>query len=199
MIVEGLLLGLAYVLPPGPVTTETARRSLDGGVPAALAVQMGAVGGDLCYALLMLAGLSQLLSHTVVRSMAGLSGAALLLVLGISALRGWVAESPVASGEPAGAPVSLWRLVGAGLLVSVMNPLAVGFWLTAGSTAIDASPSWLAGFMLGSLLASALTALVVGRLRGQGPGRGARWVSLACGCLLIAFGLRQGWNLINLL
>lgn len=35
MIIEGMLLGLAYVLPPGPVTTETVRRSLCGGTPAA--------------------------------------------------------------------------------------------------------------------------------------------------------------------
>lgn len=199
MFVEGLLLGLAYVLPPGPVTTETARRSVAGGVPAALAVQMGAVGGDLCYALLMLGGLSQLLSEPAVHWTAGLLGAALLLVLGISALRTGATEAPDVAAEAAGAPASPWRLAGVGLLVSAMNPLAAGFWLTAGSTAMAASASWLTGFMAGSLLASALTALVVGRLRGQGAGRRARWVSLACGCLLIAFGLRQGWSLFHLL
>lgn len=30
-IVEGLLLGVVYVLPPGPVTIETVRRGLQGG------------------------------------------------------------------------------------------------------------------------------------------------------------------------
>jgi threonine/homoserine/homoserine lactone efflux protein len=101
MIVEGMLLGLAYVLPPGPVTAETVRRSLHGGIPAALAVQLGGVGGDFIYALLVLAGLSQFLNHTAVRPGAGLLGSVLLVVLGISALRGpAVPLTPVAAGLP---------------------------------------------------------------------------------------------------
>lgn len=200
MIVEGLLLGLAYVLPPGPVTTETVRRSVHGGIPAALAVQLGAVGGDLCYALLVFAGLGQLLSHAAVRSAAGLLGAALLLVLGISALRGWMAgDSQIAAGDAAGAQYSLWRIAAVGLLVSLMNPFAAGFWLTAGSAAIEASPVWLAGFMTGSLFASTLTALVLGRLRGQRAAPYARWISLACGCVLIVFGLKLWWTMFKLL
>lgn len=199
MMIEGMVLGLAYVLPPGPVTAETMRRSIRGGVPAALAVQVGAVGGDLCYVLLLLAGFSQLLSQSPLHSAAGLLGSALLLILGISTLRGWRTATHVGPGEPAGAPTSLWRLLGVGFLVSLLNPFAAAFWLTAGSAAIDAAPIWVAGFMMGSLLASLLTGLVLGRLQGQGTGRYTRWVSLTCGCVLIAFGLRQGWNLFNLL
>ena len=89
MIIEGMLLGIAYVLPPGPVTTETVRRSLHGGMSAALAVQLGAIGGDLIYAILVMAGVGTILTHTAVRSGIDVLGAALLLYLGVSALQGW--------------------------------------------------------------------------------------------------------------
>jgi threonine/homoserine/homoserine lactone efflux protein len=197
MIVEGMLLGLAYVLPPGPVTAETVRRSLHGGIPAALAVQLGGVGGDFIYALLVLAGLSQFLNHTAVRPGAGLLGSVLLVVLGISALRGpAVPLTPVAAGRPTATPAQLARLAAAGLLVSLMNPFAVAFWMTVGTSATNAAPSWLAGFMLGSLAASLLTGLVAGRLHWQ---RFGRWLSAGCGCLLIAFGLKLSWAMFGLL
>jgi chemosensory pili system protein ChpE len=197
MIVEGMLLGLAYVLPPGPVTAETVRRSLHGGIPAALAVQLGAVGGDFVYALLVLAGLSHVLNHTMLRPGAGLLGSVLLVALGISALRAATAPppAPVAAGCPPVPAAPLARLAAAGLLVSLMNPLAVAFWMTVGSTAVNAAPSWLAGFMLGSLAASLLTGLVAGRLHGQ---RYGRWLSAGCGCLLIAFGLKLSWAMFAL-
>jgi chemosensory pili system protein ChpE len=196
MIVEGMLLGLAYVLPPGPVTAETVRRSLHGGIPAALAVQLGAVGGDFVYALLVLAGLSHVLNHTMLRPGAGLLGSVLLVGLGISALRAATAPpAPVAAGCPPVPAAPLARLAAAGLLVSLMNPLAVAFWMTVGSAAVNAAPSWLAGFMLGSLAASLLTGLVAGRLHGQ---RYGRWLSAGCGCLLIAFGLKLSWTIFAL-
>lgn len=200
MMVEGLLLGLAYVLPPGPVTAETVRHSLHSGVRGALAVQLGAVGGDLIYALLALAGLSRLLNQTMVRTGAGLLGAALLFALGLSALRGWrvTAEQMAPEGQ-CDAPSSLWRPAGAGAFVSLMNPFAAGFWVTVGSTAISTTPSWLAGFMLGSLVASLFIGLVAGQLRGQRAHRYARWLSAACGCLLIAFGLKLSWTMLGAL
>lgn len=197
MIVEGLLLGLAYVLPPGPVTTETVRRSLRGGLPAALAVQLGAVAGDFVYALLILAGLATFLKHPAAQTTAGLLGAALLLALGISALRtSTVSQEPLASDNPPGAPASLCRLAGIGLFVSLMNPFAAGFWITVGSTAAT-THTWLAGFMTGSLLASLFTALLVGQLQMQRHGRWSRRISVACGGLLIAFSLKLGWTMVG--
>lgn len=197
MIVEGMLLGLAYVLPPGPVTAETVRRSLHGGVSAALAVQLGAVGGDFVYALLVLAGLSHVLNHTIFRPGVGLLGSMLLVALGISALRApALPPAPVAADCLTATPKPLARVAAAGLLVSLMNPFAVAFWMTVGSTAVNAAPAWLAGFMLGSLAASLLTGLVAGRLHGQ---RFGRWLSAGCGCLLIAFGLKLSWAMFTLL
>lgn len=197
MILEGMLLGLAYVLPPGPVTAETVRRSLQGGVPAALAVQLGAVGGDFVYALLVLAGLSHVLNHTMLRPGATVLGSVLLVALGISALRAPSAPpAPVAAGSATATPAPLPRLAAAGVFLSLANPFAVAFWMTVGSTAANAAPSWLAGFMLGSLAASLLTGLVAGRLHGQ---RYGRWLTAGCGCLLIAFGLKLSWAMFALL
>jgi threonine/homoserine/homoserine lactone efflux protein len=200
MMIEGMLLGLVYVLTPGPVTTETVRRSLRGGAQAALAVQLGAVGGDLIYAILVMIGLSNFLTHTVVQPVAGLLGATLLLYLGVSALRGWDSfddRDQLAPGRPDGAPASLWRQTGVGLIVSLLNPFAPGFWLTVGSTVAAFAPVWLAGFLLGSLVASLFTGIVVGKLPGSGVARYARWVSFGCGWVLIAFGFRLGWTMLS--
>ena len=193
MMIEGMLLGMAYVLPPGPVTAETVRRSLHGGISAALAVQLGAIGGDLIYAILVMAGIGTILTHAAVRSGIDVLGAVLLLYLGVSALQGWGAgasQDQIPPDRLLYAHTSLWRQARVGFIVSLMNPFAAGFWMTVGSIAIESSSSWLAGFLLGSLLASLLTGIVAGLCSGQYAARYARWVSFGCGCVLIALSLR---------
>lgn len=198
-----MLLGMVYVLPPGPVTTETVRRSLYGGVPAALSVQIGAVGGDLLYALLLLAGVGSMLNDVFIRSGVGFVGVVLLLYLGAATLRSSGAGVPqphtAATGDGTRANASLRQAVFAGFSMSLLNPIAAGFWITVGSAAIEVSMTWLAGFALGSLLASLLTGLVAGQLHRQGVARYARWVSFGCGCALIAFGVQLGWTLLRVI
>jgi hypothetical protein len=62
-IVLGIVIGVAYIATPGPVNIETIRRGVMGGFRVALAIQLGALIGDLTYALVALAGLARALTH----------------------------------------------------------------------------------------------------------------------------------------
>src|SRR5262245_33133368 len=88
-VLLGIMLGVAYVVPPGPVNIETVRRGLTGGFRVALALQLGALIGDMVYAILAVAGAGLLLNHTATQSLLGIIGVGLLLCLGYSALRSW--------------------------------------------------------------------------------------------------------------
>ena len=88
-VLLGVMMGVAYVVPPGPVNIETARRGLTGGFPAALAMQLGAVIGDTTYAVLALAGVGLVLTHALAQALLGIVGTGLLLYLGWSGLSSW--------------------------------------------------------------------------------------------------------------
>lgn len=47
LLVSGFTVGIAYTFVPGPVNTEATRRGLNHGFGPALAVQSGALVGDL--------------------------------------------------------------------------------------------------------------------------------------------------------
>ncbi len=78
----GIMLGLAYVVAPGSVNIETLRRGLTGGARVALAMQLGAIIGELFWALLPLAGTGLLLTHAVAQTILGIAGTTLLMYLG---------------------------------------------------------------------------------------------------------------------
>ncbi len=193
-LIIAILLGLAYVLPPGPVTVETARRSILGGIRSALAVQLGAVVGDMIYAALVVAGIGSLLLQTDIQRGLGLVGAALLVYLGITAIRDRhmlnIGHSVAQSADPDRATIR--RSFGAGLALALANPYAIIFWASYGSTAIEGSAASFGGFILGSLLGSLLTALAAGQLHHQRMLRLSRWIWSGCGGLLVILGAHLG-------
>lgn len=191
--ISGLLLGAVYVLPPGPVTIETVQRGMRGGTPAAVAVQLGAVGGDLCYAALMVSGLSSLLGHSALQHWLGLLGAALLVALGLASLRdrGVCDLRPAKESVGVGADHGLGRHLAAGLALGLANPFSVAFWLAVGGTALQ-NPTALSGFVAGALLCSLLTAFVAGQLHRPRWHGVARWTGVGCGVALILLGAQLG-------
>ncbi|MCU0494357.1 MAG: LysE family transporter [Chloroflexaceae bacterium] len=189
----GVALGAAYVLPPGPVLVETVRRGLRGGTPASVAVQLGAVLGDLSYAALIRGGLGDMLHHETLQFWLGLLGATLLMSLGVITLRerrrarkGFAAE-PVHGAEQQ----RLLHHLGTGLALAIFNPYAVAFWFTVGGTTLH-SHCALAGFAVGSLLASLLMALLAGQLRRPRWQQATDWVYGGCGLALVFLGIQLG-------
>jgi chemosensory pili system protein ChpE len=208
-VLLGVMLGVAYVLPPGPVNIETVRRGLVGGARAALAIQLGAVIGDVVYAILALVGVGLLLSYSAAQSLLALIGTGLLVYLGWSALRsGWgnvdiVACSPAgaASAWPTTPHANLQRTFLTGLAISIANPYGIPFWLSVGSSFMQHSHNhgvlFLCGFFLGSLLSSLMIAGLVGRCCSRISPQILRWTSGACGLALIALGLCLGRSMFS--
>lgn len=188
--IGGLLMGAAYVLPPGPVMIETVRRALRGGTKAAVAVQLGAVGGDLCYAALMVGGLGALLSHAALQHWLGLAGAALLVALGLATLRDRSLQAVPTTAEQ-GVARGIMRNLGAGLALGLANPFAVAFWIAVGGGALR-HPSALGGFVVGALLSSLVTAFAAGQLHRPRWRRLAGWAGAACGVALVLLGAQLG-------
>jgi len=201
----GVMMGVAYVVPPGPVNIETLRRGLTGGFPVALAMQLGAVIGDTAYAVLALAGAGLLLTHTVAQALLGIVGTGLLLYLGWSGLSSWrgivsLVAQPAAAAALQVRPASLstrhtfWT----GVAISVANPYVIAFWLSVGGTIIQDpqrhGAEFLGGFFLGSLLLSLTIALLVGRCRSCLTPRFFQYASCGCGLALIGFGLSLGYS-----
>jgi threonine/homoserine/homoserine lactone efflux protein len=78
-VVLGVMLGLAYVVAPGPINIETVRRGLVGGWKHGFAVQIGAVCGDVAYAILAWAGLGLALMHSGAHTPLQIGSAAVLV------------------------------------------------------------------------------------------------------------------------
>src|SRR5690242_617716 len=117
-IVLGLMLGMAYVIPPGPLNIETVRHGLARGRRHAFAVQLGAIVGDLVYATLVWAGVNILLAHTGMNGLIRIGSIVTLIYLGWSALQSCQEVGDVGSGSSGGAP-SFWT----GVALS-FNPFA---------------------------------------------------------------------------
>jgi threonine/homoserine/homoserine lactone efflux protein len=203
----GVLLGVAYVVPPGPVNIETVRRGLTGGLVTALAIQLGAVVVDIVYAMLAMVGIRFLLTHSIAQLTLGLMGTALLGYLGWSALQngpGLGALLPRLAGETIprtqAPPTSVQRSFWIGVAISIANPYSIAFWLSVGGTLMQNSHHhglvFLCGFILGSLASSLLIACLVGYWCLRITPRLLRLTSSACGLALFAFALSLGYSVV---
>lgn len=215
-VIGTLLLGFAYVAPPGPVNVETLRRGTTGGFGAALGLQLGAVAGDLVYALLALLGVGSVVPHRVLGIGLGPISAAILLYLGISALRDGIHHHrrpfarqrqtlPCNAAEHALLPCDPAQHTRvraprhdllAGLLISLANPFALVFWLALGGTGLaqtqGTAVSVLSVFFAALLLWAVALPLCTLIGRGMVRGHAGKWLSLGCGVTLIGFGMSTG-------
>ncbi|MCC7367186.1 MAG: LysE family translocator [Chloroflexi bacterium] len=198
LIVAAAGLGLAYSAAPGAVNTEALRRGLERGFRPVLLVQVGALLGDIAWAVVALVGIGLFLQDRSVQVILGVAGACFLLRLAWSALQqSWRGGLPGAHGQ-----VGRGDFV-TGLVFSVANPFGLAFWSgVGGGMALtgDAEPSLTAGltflgaFMLGAGAWCLLASLAVGcgrRLVGPGV---VRWIGALSGLALGYFGLRLLWE-----
>jgi chemosensory pili system protein ChpE len=203
----GIFLGIAYVVPPGPVNIETLRRGLRGGFRVALALQLGAVIGDLLWALLALTGVGLLLTHPLAHLALCSGGMVVLVYLGWSALGSWRdlrVASPTDGGAAGATPSGLRPVRGSfwtGMTLALATPVGPTFWLSiggiSGQLAHDDPIALLAGFVLGNLVASLGVAVLAGCGRAVLSLRLVRVAASACGITLMAYGLAVGYTAVG--
>lgn len=135
-IFNSYLLGWSVAWPPGPINAEMIRRGLlprdrGGGFWSAWPIGLGACTGDFLWAFFVSVGAGALLNSPSIRRLLAMISLALLLYLATRfALGAWkIFRSRHAAGSAP--PVSAKRNRGylLGLLVVLMSPWNIGFWL----------------------------------------------------------------------
>lgn len=201
LIVAAAGLGLAYSAAPGAVNTESLRRGLERGFRPALLVQVGALLGDLAWAVLALVGIGLFLQDRSIQTILGLAGGCFLLRLGWNALQqAWRGGLPGAHGQIGRGDFAT------GLVFSLANPFGLAFWSgVGGGMAVTggAEPGvqegliFLTGFIAGAAIWCMLAATAVGWGRQLiGPGL-VRWIGALSGLALGYFGLRLLWETLT--
>lgn len=177
-LVQGIVLGLGAAVPIGPVNIQLARRTLHGGFPMGFALGCGAVSVDVTYAILSSFSFRRLADQQWLLRSITTVGFLFLCYLGVQSLRGEreayhtsLAPGRASAGSAAGA-------YGAGLLMTLLNPMTLGFWFVAVPAA--AGPIGAAG--------GTLPMICVGVFIGT-----LGWVVFFAGLLSLAGRYRRNW------
>jgi threonine/homoserine/homoserine lactone efflux protein len=192
LFLEGAALGFSAAAQPGPLQAYLLAQAARNGTARTLPVALVPLATDPPLIAVVLAVLAQVPPGFV--RVLGVGGGALVVWLGVGALRAVRAPAPSSGRAP---PAGFLR----GMLVNLTNPNAWLFWsLAAGpilASAWRASPAravaFLAGFYLLLCGGNLAFVLLAGRAARVGPGL-ARALAVASGVALVAFGV---WRVAN--
>ena len=146
-------LGIAFCAPPGTLTAEALRRGIARGFRSVLLVELGSLVGDATWAAIALVGAAFLVQNNVARVLLGGVGIFFLLYLSYHSIRDAIAGT-MPKSEVAGSRGDLIT----GALLSLTNPLTIGFWVGVGGGVVSTvvphpSPNDFAVFYAGFMLA----------------------------------------------
>src|SRR4051812_30311006 len=169
-LLTGLGLGVFVAAQVGPIWLLCARSSLRYGARSGLAIGAAAATIDFAYAVLGVAGASQLVQIDAARLTLGLIGAGFLLVLGARTV--WQATRIRLGGEAEGevlAPAAAFRT---SLAATASNPMTIASWAAVFSAAsvghvadrTSGAIALLVGIGVGSFVWFAVLSTIAGRL-----------------------------------
>ncbi len=154
-ILIGLILGVSMAAPPGPVMTVIMKKSL-GSVKAGFLVGMGAMTADLILLILVLL-LKNYVDLKAYEPLTFILGGLYFIYLALKILSE-VINKDVESRLESSADFSYLK----GLFTGILNPMQIGWWLTAGLGIIEAdgiSPFYF--FYIGIIVYVYLLCLVI--------------------------------------
>jgi threonine/homoserine/homoserine lactone efflux protein len=206
LILRGVLLGVGAAAPIGPVNVEIARRTFRGGFWAGFTLGCGAVTVDITYAVLSSLSLQTVLGRPAVMWPVEIAGIGILLYLSFLSFRGaaraWDAKAPD-QGES-----NLPRhgaAYGTGVLMTLLNPMTLGFWFLAVPAALGAItkepgndlPMICIGVFIGTI---AWVIAFAGAMAWAGRWRRSGWLAVADaagGAVLFCFAVAQLWRVLR--
>ena len=203
LILRGIVLGLGAAAPIGPVNVEIARRTLRGGFWRGFALGCGAVSVDVTYAILSAFSLHRVMTRPRVELPLSVAGIVFLFYLAFLSVRGaarnWGSDAP-APPAPGGSCHGAYLT---GVLMTLLNPMTLGFWFLAVPAALGATttrpaadlPMICAGVFAGTLAwvvtFAGLLSRGAGRLRNNRP---LAVADLVGGAVLFCFAAAQVWR-----
>lgn len=200
-ILAAFVLGFAYASAPGAVNTEALRRGLKHGFLPSFLVQVGALVGDLLWAVVGLTGVALFFHIVTIQVILGVAGVAFLLRMA------WMsfldARKPINMPESS---VKTERNFLTGLVFSLANPFGIAFWSGVGGgfalriqniPLIDKLVILFMGFAVGAFTWSVgVSALVAWARRFVGE-RLLRGVFTLSSAAMAYFALEMLWELIH--
>lgn len=210
-LIAGILLGISFCAPIGPVTIETLRRGMRGGFRPALGLQLGSIIGDTTFCVLAFLGLAPLVTHNIVRIPLWVMGALVLAYLGLSAVRDAMGQMKLDTAVAAGDVVGGLGMRGSfrtGAVMSLTNPMAILWWVSIGGAMLasgltDLSPTGTAAFIASFVLGCTLYAFSMAGLVGFGRQfirpTVFRVATALSGLALLFFGGQIGWQAVTTL
>jgi threonine/homoserine/homoserine lactone efflux protein len=189
-LVETVLISLSGVMAPGPVTAITIGKG-SRSAPAGALIALGHGCVELPLMILLMLGVGRFVQEDTVRTVIAAIGGIFLLVLGIGML-GAARKAPDPARADSRSPLVI------GIVASAANPYFLVWWATVGMTLLARArafgPEGFAAFAIVHWLCDLvwLSALSLAAFKGArflGPVF-QRSVSLACGVVLVVFGVR---------
>lgn len=203
LISRGVLLGIGAAAPIGPVNVEIARRTFRGGFWAGFALGCGAVTVDITYAALSSLSLQWVLDRPAMWWSIEIAGIMFLLYLSLlsfrAAGRAWRGKESI---QPENAPAQHGVAYLTGVLMTLLNPMTLGFWFLAVPAALGGVtrapgrdlPLICAGVFIGTI---AWVIGFAGTMAWAGRWRRAGWLAAADavgGAVLFCFAIVQVWR-----
>jgi len=197
---QGVVIGFSIAAPVGPIGVLCIRRTLADGRAVGLLTGLGAATADAVYGCIAAFGLT-FISDFLVGHQTGLRlvGGAFLCYLGFRTLRAAPCEQAAAA-----ATGGLLSAYASTFLLTLTNPMTIisfaavfaGLGLAAMGADYAAAGALVLGVFAGSALWWLGLSAAVGLFRTKVGVSALRWVNLASGLIISAFGLAALWSIV---
>lgn len=200
-LLQGLLLGLAYVAPIGIQNLYLINTAARENLKKALQIAFIIIFFDISLALACFFGVGVLVdTFPVFKGIILLSGSLLVIYIGITLIR----SRPQISNDLEAESKSLFKVVGICFAIAWFNPQAIidGSLLLGGFKA-TLPPNMSTAFIIGVCLASSLwflaLATITSLFRTKINSTAMRWINIVCGSIIIFYGIKLGYSFVQLI
>lgn len=206
IFLSSFLLAMSGAMMPGPLLAVTVKECLQEGWPAGVYISIGHGLTEVLLIGLVVLGLGRLLQAQWITAVVGVAGGLVLLLMGVDMIAGALKEKQAlaltgegVSGTDGGFlhQSAFWRILGAGVIVSVANPTWIIWWLTIGMLYVTQALKFgwvgIGLFYSGHFLADFAWYVLVAVLIATGKKFLSvpvyRWIMAVCGLLVVVLAL----------
>ncbi|AFV11205.1 lysine exporter LysE [Thermacetogenium phaeum DSM 12270] len=206
IFLTSFLIAMSGAMMPGPMLAVTVKESLQEGWPAGVFISIGHGLTEVLLIGLFVLGLGRVLQAQWISAVVGVAGGLVLLLMGVDMIAGALKEKQDlaltgegVSGTGGGChqQSAFWRILGAGIVVSMANPTWIIWWLTIGMLYVTQALKFgwvgIGLFYSGHFLADFAWYVLVAVLIATGKKFLSvpvyRWIMAVCGLLVVVLAL----------